>query len=365
MLFARMINRYWWLLLHSCVICCLFSEHSCAQSLASLGGLFESEEVLTIRISGNMRALLKDRKGESVYQSFTLSYTTNDSSRVSIPLRIKQRGHFRRTMGNCSYPPLLLNFSKEDIPSSSLFHQQNKVKLVTPCQGEKYVIREYLVYKLYNLISLKSFKARLVKVIYEDTERGKISDPLYGILLEEEEQMAKRNQASLVEGKLFRPQQTRQDDFLKMAVFQYLIGNTDWSIQYYQNIKLITVPDNNTPIPIPYDFDHSGIVGAPYAHPAPELMLQSTRERRYRGYCLSDLTMLDSSFAEFQKLKNQIYGLYAGNSLLEPSYVKATLKFLDTFYETIKSPKDVKSEFSYPCRQDDSANVVIQGLKKK
>lgn len=327
-------------------------------------GLFESDEILTIQISGNMRALLKDRSDNSSYQSFQLSYTSSDSSRISIPIEIKTRGHFRKMSGNCTYPPLMLNFSKENTPTHSLFYQQDKIKLVTPCRGDKYVVREYLAYKLYNLISPKSFRAKLVKVIYEDPEKGKKSEPLYGILLEEEGRMAKRNNSITVEGKMLKPEQTQADDFLNMAVFQYLIGNTDWSVQYYQNIKLITTDSLSSPSTVPYDFDHAGIVEAPYANPAPELLLGSTRQRRYRGYCLSNLSSLDPTFATFNKLKAEIYDVFTKCPMLEPAYIKATVKFLDGFYETINNPKAIKREFGYPCQKDGTANVVIQGLKK-
>lgn len=326
-------------------------------------GLFESDEILTMQISGNIRSLLKDRDNPN-YQPFQLSYTASDSSRISIPIQIKTRGHFRKLSENCTYPPLMLNFSNGGSPSNSLFNGQDKLKLVTPCRGDKYVVREYLVYKLSNIFSPKTFRARLVKVIYDDPEKGKKTEPLFGILLEEESQMAKRNNATIVEGKMLKPEQTQTDDFLKMAVFEYLIGNTDWSVQYYQNIKLITPDSSGRPFAVPYDFDHAGIVDAPYALPAPELLLNSTRERRYRGYCLADLTLLNDAFATFTKLKADLYGVYTNCPLLEPGYIKATVKFLDGFYETIGNPKLVKKDFGYPCQKDGTANVVIQGLKK-
>lgn len=342
--------------------CLIFTEGK--TQLAS-EGLFDSEETLTIKLSGNIRELVKDRSDEMQYHDITLSYKSSDSSLVSFPIQIKTRGHFRRTQGNCSYPPLMLNFSKGSAPKKSLFSHQNKLKLVTPCNSEKYVLREYLVYKLSNLVSPKSFRARLVKVIYDDTEKGKISEPLFGILLEDEHQMAKRNNAILIEGKMVRPERTQSDDYLKMAVFEYMIGNTDWSVQYYQNVKLIAADSVSMPYTVPYDFDHAGIVDAPYAKPAEALLLSSTRMRRYRGFCLTNLSALDNTFAHYNKLKEDIYNVYSKNPLLEESYVKGTIKFLDDFYKTINTPKSVSTEFGYPCKKDGTGNVVIQGLDKK
>ncbi len=123
--------------------------------------------------------------------------------------------------------------------------------MVTPCRGDQYVINEYLVYKLYNLITPKSFRARLVKVIYQDTVKNKSSDPYYGILLEEEKQMAKRNMSHSVEIERLSPKKTQKEIYLTMAVFEYLIGNTDWGVEYQQNIKLIKLDSTSIPITVP------------------------------------------------------------------------------------------------------------------
>ena len=137
-----------------------------------------------------------------------------------------------------------------------------------------------MVYKLYNLVTPKSFKARLVQVTLEDDKNKKPVTPFYGILLEEEKQMAKRNKLVSVVRKI-KPEQTQPDAFLNMAVFEYLIGNTDLSVQYLQNIKLLAKDFSAVPVTVPYDFDHAGIVSTPYAQPAEELQMSSVRQRRY------------------------------------------------------------------------------------
>jgi hypothetical protein len=237
------------------------------------------------------------------------------------------------------------------------------MKLVTPCRGDQYVIHEYLVYKLHNLITPKSFRARLVKVIYQDTVKNKSTDPLYGILLEEEKQMATRNLSHSFEKYNVHPQGTQKGDFLNMAVFQYMIGNTDWSVQFLQNIKLIAVDSTTLPTTVPYDFDHAGIVRAPYANPAPALQLSSTLQRRYRGYCIQEMNQFTEVFETFNKLKDDFYAIYDGNPLLTSSYQKQTLKFLDQFYVTINDPKKAQEAFNYPCDRSGTGNVIIQGLK--
>ena len=234
---------------------------------------------------------------------------------------------------------------------------------MVPCKGDEYVVREWLTYKLYNVITPNSFRARLVKVKLDDVTKGKTTDAFYGILLEEEKQMAKRNKMVAVDPKL-RPEQTQLEPFLSMAVFQYLIGNTDWSVQYLQNIKLIARDSVSIPITVPYDFDHAGIVNAPYARPAEELLMTSIRQRRYRGYCLPDLRSFDSIIAKYNSLKNDIYNVYTSCTLLDAKYIKSTTQFLDDFYKTINNPKSWRHDFAYPCDQSGTGNVVIKGLRE-
>lgn len=331
----------------------------------SKAGLFDSNEILHIKISGNLRTVLNDRAEKSTYQSLNFSYKVNDSSELSFPIQIKTRGRFRKLSDNCSYPPLLLNFAKKNQPEGSIFSKQDKMKLVMPCRGEEYVIREWLLYKIYNLFTPQSLRARLVKVDMDDSQKKKSTSSFYGILLEEEDQMAKRNKMVSLEEKYTRPEQTKYDAFLRMAVFQYFIGNTDWSIQYQQNIKLIDIDSTGkNPIPVPYDFDHAGLVSAPYAEPFEALLMQSIRERRYRGYCIKELKEFESTLQLFNKLKPEIYKLYEDCSLIDEKYKKFSFSFFDEFYKTINNPELLKREFSYPCDPNGTGNVVIKGLKK-
>jgi hypothetical protein len=332
-------------------------------SAASQTQLFESDDLLEITLSGNITELFKDRANDSPYHELSLSYKGSDNITVTIPIKVKTRGHFRKQKGVCKNPPLLLNFS-EELSKNTLFDKQDKIKLVTPCQGEKFVVREYLAYKIYNLISPKSFKVRLVKIVFVDPTAMTPTESQFGFFIEEEEQMAKRNSSTSVEGKIVRPEQTDRNDFLTMAMFEYLIGNTDWSVQYLQNMKLISNELGTLPTPVPYDFDHAGIVGAPYAKPAGELLMSSIRERRYRGYCVQDMNQFTPVIEKFNEKKFEFYNLYKDNPLLDEGYIKSTIRFLDDFYKTINDPKRLKFEFQYPCDVNGTGNVVIKGLKK-
>lgn len=348
----------------ACAFVFLFSLlKGSGQTTSSIPGLFDRDEVLNISLKGAVRDLLNNRTGTPKNFPLTLSYYNADSSEVEMPVQVKTRGHFRRMKENCAYPPLMIEFPKAGAHLTTIFKEQKKLKLVMPCRGDEYVIREWLAYKLYNLVSPYSFRARLVRVKMDDKTSKKTSAEFYGMLLEEEKQMAKRNNATAIDKKL-QPQQTQGKEFLNMSVFQYMIGNTDWSVQYQQNIKLIVLKTNVIPVAVPYDFDHSGIVNAPYAQPAEELLMNSIRERRYRGYCMPDLSAFEDIIKKFNDLKADIYKVYTSCTLIDEKYLKSTTQFLDDFYKTINNTKAWQKDFAYPCDKNGTGNVVIKGLKE-
>jgi hypothetical protein len=354
-------------------LCCLLfpaithSQPALSSSAVQQGdlqkNLFGSDEVLNIKITGKLSDVLNDRGEKPQYHPLTLSYFSKDSNEILMPVKIKTRGHFRKDKANCTYPPLLIHFTKKEIPPSSLFKGQDKLKLVMPCRGDEYVTREYLIYKLYNLITPKSFKARLVRVVMEDIVKKKQTS-FYGILLEDEQQMARRNKLVIVEKNRLNPLNTDAAAFLSMTVFQYMIGNTDWSVQFQQNIKLLAKDSLAIPATVPYDFDHCGLVDAPYAKPAEELEMRSVMERRYRGYCIADMKNYEPVIALFNRLKKDFYSIYSNCSLLDAKYIKTATKYLDEFYATINNPKELKAAFSYPCDANGTGNIIIKGMKK-
>ena len=314
--------------------------------------LFSSDEILNITLSGNVRSVLNDRGDNPQYHSLSFSYAEKDGNEISMPVNIKTRGHFRKSKENCNYPPLMLDFSKSNLPTTSLFYTQKKIKLVMPCNDDDYVIREWLVYKLYNLITPKSFKARLVKVTMDDASKKKIA-PFYGILLEDEKQMAQRNKVMIVEKQSLKPQNTETDAFLTMAFFEYMIGNTDWSVRGNHNIKLMTSRNNisKAPYPVPYDFDYAGLVNADYAVPAENLSIKFVTERLYRGYP-RNMNELQLNLEIFRHKKEAIMAYIKNFTLLNEKEKKEMTRYIDDFYRIINDKKSCQSIFIDNARTD-------------
>lgn len=326
-------------------------------------GLFDSDEVITITLKGNIRKVISDRSVEAKYHPLVLSIEEEKGKMIDIPVSARTRGHFRKLKQNCFYPPLLLKFEQKKKELPLLLRQQSRLKLVMPCGDDEYIIREWMVYRLYNLVTEKSFRARLVTVKLEDSHTKKKPAPFYGILLEEENQLAKRHQSKSIERKL-SPQQVAREPFLAMALFQYLAGNTDWSVQYMQNIKLLAADSLAEATAVPYDFDHCGLVNSPYALPAEELRLASVRERRFRGFCVQDIAAYDHVISHFNRIRESIYKLYKDCPLLSASYVKSTLRYLHEFYDIMNDPVARKKELLYPCDKKGTGGIVIRGLKE-
>lgn len=325
------------------------------QKKPKLGPLFKKDEVLSFTLTTNFKPLLRDRLNKKPpYRWAKISYDRKKKSRVAFKIRVKVRGNFRRSTANCNFPPLLLNIpNKKD--KNTVFERQNLLKLVTHCQNEEYVIQEYLVYQMYNLLTDNSFQARLARVTYEDSAGKRNTETRPAFLLEDETFLAKRIGAQNIYRKQVAAYLIDSVSMATVAVFEYMIGNTDWSVPFLHNIKLLS--QNDRLIAVPYDFDHSGIVEAKYARPAEELNLESVRQRLYRGLTYPP-AVFQQVFDNFRRAKPQIYALYEGNPQLSESYIKRTIRYLDAFYKTIDDPKSLKNIFTSTA----SPPVVIKGL---
>ncbi|ARK12382.1 hypothetical protein [Fibrivirga algicola] len=310
--------------------------------------LFGREDPLTFTLTARMQRIVTDRtkpKTDSLavkHPALLTYYDQTKGESTALPLSLIVRGNFRRNANNCDFPPLYLDFPKKKTKNTQ-FAKQNKLKLVTHCQAEDYVVREYLIYKLYNQLTNLSFRARLARVSYVDSLRKRPTETRWGFLIEDEDDVAKRNK--LVEVK--QGIETGAADSLSMArlaVFEFMIGNIDWSSVYRHNIRILSGPGYTKPVVVPYDFDHAALVDAPYAQALEPDNTTGVPERYYRGP-LYPGWLLKKVFTEFNTLKPTFYGLYESEKRLNRAYVKQTLKFLDAFYALINDPAAVKSNF--------------------
>jgi hypothetical protein len=227
---------------------------------------FASEEPLEMTLSFDIRGLVKT-KDKPEYFDALLTIKESDTDSISQKIKVKARGYFRCSF--CSFPPIMLKFKNKS--DESIQVAGKTLKLVTHCNQtpkfQDYVLKEYLAYKLYNnLVADYSFKTRLVRIHYVDINKSKNSYTAYGILIENETMLAQRNNAVIIKSDKLTPKDMNTADMNRLALFNYMIGNTDWSVQMQHNIKILmsfNMP-NGKGIPVVYDFDYSGLVDTYY-----------------------------------------------------------------------------------------------------
>ena len=258
---------------------------------------------------------------------------------------VNTRGKMRKTI--CFVPPLKIDFLKD---SGSFWKPLKTLKLVSPCESsamyEQLLVKEYLVYKLYNVLTDISFRVRLMLITYEDEKGKKKPITQYAFFLEDEDQMAKRNECISIENNKYLTDATDFNQITLTCIFEYMIGNTDWSVPNNHNIRLIRSKKDSfaKPIAVPYDFDYSGIVNAPYATPDPELEIQYVTQRLYRGFPRT-MAQLEPIVQKFKDKKSDLLAVINDCVFLKANEKKEMISYMEEFYKLIDKPSSVKTIF--------------------
>lgn len=316
------------------------------------GPLFSDDAPLSLTIALDFDAVLRDRGEEREYQLATL-YADSDGSNTTHGIGVKTRGYFRLHHLNCDIPPLRFNFKKGEV-AGTIFEGQDKLKLVTHCQNrsgsyQQYVVQEYLLYRAYNLLTEASFLTRLVHITYRDTRSRHDSVQAYGFLIEDEDRMAERIGATLLPTHVkIHPAATRPDAMTLLSVFQYMIGNTDWTISTRHNIRVVFVDSSRTIVAVPYDFDWSGLISAPYAKPFPKLNIRSVRQRRFMGPCPAE-PHVTQVLERVAAAETQILALFSDFGYLEDKYSERSVEYLEEFFSSLREPAKMRRYFAATC----------------
>jgi hypothetical protein len=305
--------------------------------------LFAQTDVLAVTLVGDFKAINKDRDPNSK-QRYPGALRLEGGA--ELPVQFRARGHVRRMARTCDYVPLLVEFEKKT-GAGTLFARQEALKLVVQCAGggefEQYVLREYLAYRIYNLITRQSFRARLARVTYVDKASGKPAGTRLGMFLEDETDVAHRLEGRVVELPRLMFDDLDSDALMPAMIFEYFVGNTDVSIYALHNVRIVQRPDKTLHV-IPYDFDLSGLVNAPYAVPSRGFMIKSVTERVYRGPCRRP-ELVDPYIANFVAKRDEIRALPDAIPGFSRESRSQTRDYIDSFYSSIRSAKDVKSLF--------------------
>lgn len=319
--------------------------------------LFKEQSRLEVTLEGPWRRIAR-RPGNPEKYPGKLSYTDSNGRRHSMDIGITTRGLTRRMV--CDFPPLKLWFDKEQVKGST-FRGQGSLKMVTHCKSSKGVeqnyIKEYLSYRIYNLITDYSFRVRPLMVTYNDSERSGKEVVRFGFLIEDIDDLAARHDLKELEIPKVSHFRLDADEMSNYSLFQYLISNLDWSatggrdpVECCHNTKLISAgPEADPVFAIPYDLDSSGLVNADYAAPPEKLGVRSVKQRLYRGFCIHNDTV-PATLERFRAKKPEIMALVNDDDLLTGSGKRDALKFLEGFYTSLAKPGAVEKRLIDKCR---------------
>ena len=319
--------------------------------------LFVGNDALDVTIEAPFTRIMRERSTEEDLPAI-LTYKDIDGGTVSLEIGVRNRGKYRQQWRICPFAPLRLNFRKSGV-KDTLFATVDKIKLVTHCRSgrdsyQQAVLREYLAYRILNIITDYSYRVRLLRIQYVDTQDGGTNPDNFGFLIEHRDQLADRIGVAIRDLEFVRVADLESANTNLGSLFQYLIGNTDFSPtagaegeSCCHNYTLFG-QETGKIFAIPYDFDMSGWVNATYATPNPELPIRSVRQRLYRGRCANN-AQLAASVRAFQDKRPEIFGLVTESEHLESSVKKQLTRYLNDFYKIIDNPKTVESRLTARC----------------
>jgi hypothetical protein len=338
----------------------LIGQNSAAQSDISgrvTRPLFTSESTLAISIEAPFKTIMRDRDETEQYPA-TLKYSDADGAQHVFDINLRVRGKFRQQRRNCNFVPLWVNFKKKAV-AGTVFAGQDKIKLVTDCQRatpsyQQLLLKEYLAYKMFNLMTENSFSARLLQITYIDNVPKGKTRTSYGIFLEDKKHIAER--LGLKRVKIERAKYTAFDPVQSnlMNVYEYLIGNTDYSqiagpVDTTCCHNTVIYQKGDEPyITIPFDFDHAGLVFAPYAEPNPRFKIKNVKKRVYRGRCANNF-QLDATMQHYLAKRDDIRQLIQGFEGFNKRSIKQALAYVDSFFKIAADPKSVQVKLANKC----------------
>lgn len=316
--------------------------------------LFDATSTLEVTLAGPIRKIA--RSGEKSVQEHAATLTAAGETHA---ITLAARGKTRRLKEKCSFPPLRIAFTEKP-DKGSLFHKQGRIKLVTHCRNhdaaEQTLLREYAAYRLYNRITPESFRVRLARITYIDD--GKLVAIRLGFFIEDGDDAARRLGMKEIDTGDIPVAQLDQPDAARYALFQYMIGNTDWSMvlgpegtDCCHNSRLFGVDKaaRTGLTPVPYDFDNSGLVDAIYAAPHPRLKTQSVKTRVYRGFCtFNDLVAQEAEW--MLALRPELEAEIAATPHALEDTKEEMRSYLAGFFEDIATPELLAKKLTSRCR---------------
>lgn len=333
-----------WLL---CLLFCVNMDMSSAQQ-GSLLDHMSGTSLWEMHLTLDWRQFLKT-KVDKVYVPSSIYCVSHEGDTIFLEGKVKARGHMRLAI--CNIPPIKLKIAKESL-SKAGFNAFNEMDIAHPCHQaasyEQYILKEYLAYKLWELISPWHLRTQLIYLYYHSIDGRESFAQSPAFIVENEEELLARCQAKKVNNSMISQDAIDSTMFLQLCLFQFMIGNTDWYVSNRHNLEFMGVQDKPLLHCIPFDFDYSGLVGARYASHHESIQLSSVASRYYQGKCRSEEDVMKALAIFFEK-KDAILALPATIPGLDERSVRHAVEYLESFYDIIEHPKKRESQIIRHC----------------
>lgn len=305
--------------------------------------LFEDESIVEITLKFDLSTYFRE-KPQDAYLKANITFHISKSDSVSRDIKLKTRGVFRN--GYCTFAPIELNFKKANFGYSDL-DKISKIKLVPQCSSgkekEDYVVREYIAYKLFNRLTDTSYRVRLLRITYIDSEKKKKQVSQLGFFIEPVEMITSRTNTVQVRSLTLNQKSIVPAIMDRLALFNFLIGNYDWAVPGQHNILVLRTlnPDPyGFGIAVPHDFDWTGLVNPVYAVPAENIGTESVRERLFEGVCRTK-EIFRKRLDLFSEKKEELYSVINNSPYLSQKVKKDMTGYLDGFYNQLGGKRDL------------------------
>jgi hypothetical protein len=316
------------------------------EKVVSRGQFFIDSLPIEVVLNTDLKKLNTSKRNPA-FQAASLTWKNADSNGdIKESIRIRLRGNNRRE--TCNLASLMIDFRVDS--NKSKLKNLKEMKWVAPCsrgsEAEQFIFKEYLIYKMYNIFTDKSFRVRLLNISFED-ENGK-QKPFrqYGFAIEHVDDLKKRVDCKEVKKDKYLTTQTNYKHTTLVALFQYMVGNTDWAVPTYHNVKLLIPKDSSwiKPYVVPYDFDYAGAVNAPYAIPHESWGIEKVTDRLYMGFprTFEEIKEVTDSF---KSQRGNIEKMIKEFPLMNNYHKKEMSNFIDDFFRLIEDDRTIQRIF--------------------
>lgn len=258
-----------------------------AQAKASQRPLFQSYEILDVKIEGDLKGLFekvaelaRDQRSHEAKKLTLpgrltiLNPVTAQTEAYEIEIRV--RGNSSLYSGECSFPKLKIRLI-EPAPVGSVFAGHEELKIGTHCglegvrtdtgrvMGQVSVARESAIYRVLSLLDIPAYRTRLIRFHYDDMGETRL-----GFFIEDNKAFRARTGTSKAEADFVSAQADRvtPKNLAQLFFSHALFGNYDWGVRIRPDLQILrplwnlerVLRADGSTLLLPYDFDLSGFI---------------------------------------------------------------------------------------------------------